>query len=1031
MLETLIAITLIVVVMAGFTTFFLSALASTNHQRATQIATQVANSTMESIRALPVSDSIIGHDASSVRAQYNAAPPAVTPWLQGMEPATDPLARTDGSGLTAVVPTATVTQRVNNVDYSVTSYFGTCVIPAGVALNANCALEAAANGIGYLRAVVAVTWVDARCPSALCAYLTATLLSPVDDPLFNLNQSPPAAPGLNDIGPQTSAVGDIVTLAVGFTAVPTSRFALTAGTLPAGLFLDTATGVITGSPAAVITSTPLTLTVTDGFGRAASASFTWTVLPPLTTTPPPAQASFIGTALSLTVPAASGGVPGYTWTDPGATLPPGLTLSTVNSEAVITGTPTIRGVFPVTLTVTDSTTTRRSTVGFSWTTDYPPMVTTNPGPQTSTAATTDSVALSVTGGSGSFAWTGGTTLPAGLTLSAAGVVSGSPTTAGVTAVALVVTDTKTLLAQNVSFSWTVYPPPAVSSPGDRSVTVGAVVSEQLATTCPNAPCSYVLNNGPASFGISSSGLLAGTVTSDARTFGSVTVTVTDSSGSSVSSAPFAVTVNAAPSLSSPGDQNTAPGAAVTVDLAGLAVGGTAPLTYSAVNLPTWLTLDTSTGVITGTAPGAAATTTGITVTVSDAFGVRSTSPPFSWLVGTPPPSAPLAVVAVNGDNQLTASWTAPASGPVTSYSAAVSPGGLSCTTTGISCAIAGLTNGVSYSVTVTATNGGGTGPASAAVTAIPYPAAVMSAANGMTLWLDGADPTTFVGSSDCTGAAATTAIGCWKDKSGQTTANNFVQATSADQPTVGTWNGLGAADFADTSDVLNSVSATANYLTVFVAADVTNTATYINMFSQSGQDYNVRIGSGAFRNKPVGNDWSFNPAGTLNWANGSKLANANGPVKIITSDQARSLKTFTASVSNALYGRGVVGRVGDVVTFDKALSTAERRAVEEYLARKRGVPITPQTPTAIAAVSSVANKATVSWVAPSFDGGAAVNGYTVTSVPEGKTCTTTGALSCDVAGLKKATAYTFTVAATNSVGIGPDSAPSDTVTTPR
>ena len=1012
--------------MAGFTTFFINSVASTSHQRATQIATQIANSTMESIRALPASDPVIGHDASSVQAQFNTAPPAVTPWLQGMDRATDPLARTTGSGRTAVVPTIAVTQTVNNIDYSVNTYFGTCVIPAGVALNASCGLGAVSTGIRYLRAVVAVTWADARCPSAVCAFVTSTLLSTVDDPLFNLNQSPPPMPVLSGIGAQTSAVGDIVSLPATFTAVPTARFALTSGTLPAGLILDTATGVIAGSPSAVTSSTPLVLTLTDGFGRATTSSFTWTVLPALTTTAPAAQASFIGTALALTLPAATGGVPGYTWSDPGATLPPGLALSTVNSQATITGTPTTPGVFPVTLTVTDSTTTRKSTVSFSWTTDYPPMVATNPGPQTSTVAAADSVTLSVTGGSGSFAWTGGATLPAGLTLSSAGLVSGSPTTAGVTSVALLVTDTKTAIAQNVSFSWTVYAPPTVTSPGDQRMTVGAAVSVQLATTCPNAPCSYVVNNGPATFGISGSGLLTGTVTSAAQTFGAVTVTVTDSSGSSVPSASFAVTVNAKPGISSPGDRIAEPGAAVSLDVAGLTVGGTPPLTYSAVNLPTWLTLNASNGLITGTAPRAASTTTGITVTATDAFGFWATSPSFSWLVVGGPPSAPLAVVAVNGDTRVTPSWTAPISGPVTSYTARLSPGGLSCTTNGLSCAITGLTNGVAYSLTVTATNGAGTGPTSTAVTALPYPAGTMSAANGMTLWLDGADPTVLVGSSDCTGAATTTAIGCWKDKSGQAQANNFIQATAADQPGVSTWNGLGAANFADTSDVLNSVNPAANYLTVFVAANVTNSAKYINLFSHSGVDYNVRIGTGTSRSAPNGNDWSFNPAGTLNWANGSKLADANGPMKIITSDQARSLQSFTASVSNALYGRGVVGQVGDVITFNKALTTAERRSVEEYLARKWGVPITPQAPTAVIGVRSSANSADVSWTAPTFNVGAAVTQYTVTSTPGGKNCTTAG-LSCTVHGLPHDIASTFTVTATNSVGDGPPSAPSNAV----
>ena len=64
--------------------------------------------------------------------------------------------------------------------------------------------------------------------------------------------------------------------------------------------------------------------------------------------------------------------------------------------------------------------------------------------------------------------------------------------------------------------------------------------------------------------------------------------------------------------------------------------------------------------------------------------------------------------------------------------------------------------------------------------------------------------------------------------------------------------------------------------------------------------------------------------------------------------------------------------------------------------------------------------------APAFDGGAALTQYTVTSTPGGKNCTTAG-LSCTVHGLPHDTFYTFTVTATNSVGIGPTSAPSNAV----
>ncbi|MCB0921847.1 MAG: exo-alpha-sialidase [Actinobacteria bacterium] len=85
------------------------------------------------------------------------------------------------------------------------------------------------------------------------------------------------------------------------------------------------------------------------------------------------------------------------------------------------------------------------------------------------------------------------------------------------------------------------------------------------------------------------------------------------------------------------------------------------------------------------------------------------------------PGAPSGVTAAAGDGQLTASWTLPVDdglSPITSYTATAAPGGQTCTTAAISCSITGLTNGTSYTVTVTATNALGTGPASAASNAV-------------------------------------------------------------------------------------------------------------------------------------------------------------------------------------------------------------------------------------------------------------------------------------------------------------------------
>ncbi len=71
----------------------------------------------------------------------------------------------------------------------------------------------------------------------------------------------------------------------------------------------------------------------------------------------------------------------------------------------------------------------------------------------------------------------------------------------------------------------------------------------------------------------------------------------------------------------------------------------------------------------------------------------------------------------------------------------------------------------------------------------------------------------------------------------------------------------------------------------------------------------------------------------------------------------------------------------------------------------------------------------VSWDAPDDDGGSAVTGYTVTSDPEAKTCTTSGdALTCTVVGLSNGTGYTFTVVATNEAGPSSPSVVSAAVT---
>ena len=96
----------------------------------------------------------------------------------------------------------------------------------------------------------------------------------------------------------------------------------------------------------------------------------------------------------------------------------------------------------------------------------------------------------------------------------------------------------------------------------------------------------------------------------------------------------------------------------------------------------------------------------------------------------------------------------------------------------------------------------------------------------------------------------------------------------------------------------------------------------------------------------------------------------------------------------------------------------------ELIARPPGAPLDV---TAVAGDASTS----VSWLAPSKDGGATIKGFTAVAVPGGQSCATTalvaGEQTCAIHGLTDGVSYQFVVRATNRIGIGPRSSPSNPV----
>jgi hypothetical protein len=254
--------------------------------------------------------------------------------------------------------------------------------------------------------------------------------------------------------------------------------------------------------------------------------------------------------------------------------------------------------------------------------------------------------LGASGGTAPYGWSVSSgNLPAGLTLSNSGAISGTPTQSGTSSFDVSVKDSETSpvkASQALSINITVAAPKSTLQITTSSLPAGqaqAIYAAQLGASGGTAPYSWSISsaNLPAGLTLSSSGAISGTPTQSGNFSFSVSVKDSSSSAQTANQA-FSINIIAAtPTLqittsSLPAGQVQSP---YTFRLA--ESGNTEPSSWSVVggSLPLGLTLNASTGNIAG-APTKAGTFS-VTMQVRDsAAPVQTATKAFSMAISASP-----------------------------------------------------------------------------------------------------------------------------------------------------------------------------------------------------------------------------------------------------------------------------------------------------------------------------------------------------------------------------------------------------------